>query len=74
MPHLEDMSDAPENLVLTYLRRLDEKTDRVLSRLQEPTERVGLLEQQYASVSRRLDRLEERLDRIEKRLDLAEAD
>ncbi|WEK04015.1 MAG: hypothetical protein P0Y65_17785 [Candidatus Devosia phytovorans] len=39
----------------------------------EIKERVGLLEQQYASISRRVDRIDDRLDRVEKRLNLAEA-
>jgi hypothetical protein len=64
------MTDTPENLVLVYLRRIDEKVDRLIDRVQEATGRVGLLEAQYASVSRRLDQLEIRLDRIERRLDL----
>tara|TARA_R110002020_G_scaffold10801_17_gene41043 strand:+ start:1339 stop:1545 length:207 start_codon:yes stop_codon:yes gene_type:complete len=36
-------------------------------------ERLGLLEQQYASSSRRIDRIDERLEHVEKRLDLVEA-
>lgn len=35
--------------------------------------RLGMLEQQYASISNRVDRIEMRLERIEKRLDLIEA-
>lgn len=34
---------------------------------------VGILEQQYASMSNRIDRIESRLERIERRLELAEA-
>ena len=65
------MTDQPENLTLMYLRRLDEKMDRVIDRLQELTGRVGILEAQYASVSARIDRMENPLDRIERRLELA---
>lgn len=35
--------------------------------------RLGMLEQHYASISNRVDRIEMRLERIEKRLDLIEA-
>jgi len=66
------MAEQPENITLLYLHRLDEKADRVLDRLQELTGRVGVLEENYASVSRRIDRIETRLDRIERRIDLSE--
>lgn len=39
----------------------------------ETKERLSLLEQQYASISRRVDRIDERLERVERRLDLVEA-
>ncbi|MGV3549877.1 hypothetical protein [Rhizobium sp.] len=39
----------------------------------ETKERLGFLEQQYASISRRVDRIDERLERVERRLDLVEA-
>ncbi len=38
----------------------------------ETKERLGFIEQQYASISRRVDRIDERLDRVEKRLELVE--
>ena len=38
----------------------------------ETKERLGLLEQQYASISRRIDRTDQRFDRVERRLDLIE--
>lgn len=41
--------------------------------MQEVKGRLGILEQQYAIISVRLDRLDERVLRIEKRLDLVEA-
>ncbi len=62
----------PDNIILVYLRRIDEKLDRVIEDVREIKTRVGILEQQYASVSNRIDRVESRLDRIEKRLDLVE--
>jgi len=67
------VADTPENLMLIFLRRLDEKTDRLLDDMREVKSRLGLLEETCAGLSRRVDRLEGRLDRIERRLDLAEA-
>jgi uncharacterized coiled-coil protein SlyX len=80
------MSGEPENLILVYLRRIDEKLDRVIAdvgdlktRLTAVEERVARLDWRFADsevaiagVNRRLDRVEARLDRIEKRLDLVE--
>jgi predicted nucleic acid-binding Zn-ribbon protein len=66
------MPEEPDSLVLRYLRRLDEKMDGLREDMREVKTRIGLLEQQYASLSSRLDRVEFRLDRIEKRLDLVE--
>ena len=52
------MSDEPENLVLVYLRRIDQRLDRVETKLD------------IAAVNARLDNLDRRLTRIERRLDL----
>ena len=38
--------------------------------LREIKERLGILEMQYASLSRRVDKIEERVERIEHRLEL----
>ena len=38
------MADGPENLVLVYLRRLDEKMDRVLGDIHDLKHRVTSLE------------------------------
>jgi predicted nucleic acid-binding Zn-ribbon protein len=67
------MADEPDSIVLVLLRKLDEKLDRVADDLREIKTRVGILEQQYASMSNRIDRIESRLERIERRLELAEA-
>lgn len=70
------MSDTPNpdnNILLAYMRRFDEQLSRVIDGQVEIKERLGLLEQQYASLSRRIDGIESRLSRIEKRLDLIEA-
>ena len=74
------MADGPENLVLVYLWRLDEKMDRVLGDIQDLKHRVTSLERQAAdmrvdmiAMSTRMDRIEMRLDRMERRLDPAPA-
>lgn len=76
------MAEEPEDFTLRFLRRLDQKMDRVAEDLHDLKRRMTTLEQQvahqaatgashYASLAARLDRVEERLDRIERRLDLA---
>jgi tetrahydromethanopterin S-methyltransferase subunit G len=74
------MSDEPDNLVVRYLRRLDEKVDRALDDLREIKQRLSSLEVSVAHVhgdfaaqSQRIDKLEHRLDRIGQRLDLRDA-
>jgi hypothetical protein len=62
----------PDNIVLTYLRRIDEKLDRVIEDVRDLKMRVTSLEEGQAGVNRRLDRIEVRLDRIERRLDLVD--
>jgi predicted nucleic acid-binding Zn-ribbon protein len=71
------MADGPDDLVLVYLRRLDEKVDRVLGDLQDIKHRVTSLERQVADIrvdmaamSARMDRIDARLDRMERRLDV----
>ncbi|RJY09092.1 hypothetical protein D6201_06705 [Aurantiacibacter aquimixticola] len=64
------MSEDPENLTLRHLRRLDEKLDRLLDDQTEVKQRLGSLEQSTASISVRIDRLDERVARIDKRLHL----
>ncbi|HEY8565218.1 MAG TPA: hypothetical protein VIL65_06940 [Beijerinckiaceae bacterium] len=67
------MTEQPDNLVLVYLRRLDEKVDRLIDDMHDLKARVTGVEENLAGVHRRLDRLELRIERIEKRLDLADA-
>ncbi|MEQ8325949.1 hypothetical protein [Parvibaculum sp.] len=67
------MAESPDNLVLTYLRRIDEKVDRLAEDMREVKSRLGILESQYANLSNRLDRLDERVGRLENRLGLTEA-
>ena len=67
------MANGPEDLTLRYLRAIDEKLDRVAADVREIKTRVGILEQQYASVSNRIDQIQLRLERIETRTGLVEA-
>jgi len=74
------MADAPDNIVLVYLRRMDERLEQLAIDMREVKERLHILKQQgaslhaqYASLSGRIDRIETRLDRIERRLELTPA-
>ena len=74
------MSDAPENLVLVYLRRIDHRLERIEEDVRDLKYRMTLTEEgvaklnaSYAGLQQRIDRLDNRLDRIERRLDLQEA-
>lgn len=75
--------DEPDNLILRYLRRLDEKMDRLIADMHDMRQRVTALEIQgggmvateqshYGFIMQRFDRHETRLERIERRLDIAE--
>ena len=71
------MSDAPSgfdpnNFIHQYLRRLDQKVDRLTDDVKELKLRVSGVEQAVAIQSSRIDRVELRLERIERRLDLVE--
>ncbi|MBS0522678.1 MAG: hypothetical protein JSS04_03500 [Proteobacteria bacterium] len=74
------MTDEPDNLIVRYRRRLDEKVDRVIEDLREIKQRLSSVEVSVARVhgdfaaqSGCIDKLETRLDRIEQRLDLRDA-
>ncbi len=67
------VDEGPDSLVLRYLRRIDEKVDRLIEDVQLLKVRVTGVEEGLAVVNRRLDRVEERLTRIEKRLDLVDS-
>ena len=62
-----------ENLILDHLRHLRSGLDGVREDMREVKTRLGILENQYASMSSRLDRIDGRVERIERRLDLADA-
>jgi hypothetical protein len=69
MPEVnEPDSDTPR-----WLRRIDSKLDLLADIARETRTRVGLLEQQCASMPSRSETVENRLERIERRLDLVEA-
>jgi hypothetical protein len=67
------MSNEPDNIVLIYLRRLDEKVDRLLDEMRDVKVRLTSVEENLAGVHRRIDRMDLRIDRIERRLDLTDA-
>lgn len=68
------MSDRVTNeLIYETLKRMQETLSLHTQYHLETKERLGFLEQQYASISRRVDRIDERLERVEKRLDLTDA-
>ncbi len=48
----------PDNVVLAYLRRIDEKGDRVIDDVRDIKLRVTNLEEGQAGIQRRLDRVE----------------
>jgi predicted nucleic acid-binding Zn-ribbon protein len=67
------MSDSVTNeLIYETLKRMQETLALHSQYHLETKERLGFIEQQYASISRRIDRIDERLERVERRLDLVE--
>jgi len=81
------MVDEPANLILSRLNQIDPQLGDVLidpgqarvdmrdvkSRLTSLEVSVSLLHGDFASQSRRIDRVEQRLERIENRLGLGDA-
>ena len=74
------MSTPADSLVLEHLRHIRGAVDGMRDDLREVKIRVGHLETEvaqihtvYASMSNRMDRMDDRIGRIEQRLDLAEA-
>jgi hypothetical protein len=64
------MTEEPDNIVLVYLRRLDEKVDRLIDEVRDLKVRMTNVEEGLAGVHRRLDRVEDRMEQVERRLDL----
>ena len=57
-------------LLFETLKAIQATLVRQSDDLREIKERLGILEMQYASLSRRVDKIEERVERIERRLEL----
>ena len=66
------MTAEPVSLMLRNLRWIDEKLDRVINDQIEVKQGLRSLEANVASVSRRLDWLDEGASRIERRLYLVQ--
>ena len=64
------MAEEPENFVLQYLRRIDTKLDRLIEDVQDLKVRMTAVQEGFAGVNRRLDRLDARVERPERRTDL----
>lgn len=67
------MAEEPDSLVLRFLRRIDEKLDRLSEAVQDLKIRMTAVEEGLVGVHRRMDRLEARVERIGKRLDLVDS-
>ena len=63
----------PDNIVLEHLRYIRGAIDNMCDDAREIKQGVGSLENQYANMSNRLDRMDVRIERIERRLDLTDA-
>ena len=59
-----------DNIVLEHVRHIRGAVDNMRDDIREIKQRVGSLENQYANISNRLDRMD---FRIERRLDLTDA-
>ena len=64
------MSSQPDNFVLDLLRAIRSDIAEIKADMVEVKERLGLLEAQYSSVSRPVDRLVGNVGRIKRRLDI----
>lgn len=67
------MANEHDNLVLVYLRRIDEKVDRIAEDMRDLKVQMTAAEEAIVGLNRRMDRIEARLDRIERRLELSPA-
>ena len=66
----ERRAEITNELIFETLKAIQGTLARHGADLLEIKERLGTLEMQYASLSRRVDRLDQRVERIESRLDL----
>lgn len=67
------MSEVPDSLVLNLLRAIRGDIAEVKVDIIEVKERLGILETQYASLSRRVDRIGGDMERVKHRLELTDA-
>ena len=65
------MADS-DNLVLEHLRHIRGAVDGLREDMREVKGRLGILGNQYANLSNRLDRMDGRVERIEQRLNLVD--
>ena len=63
-------TEVTNELLFETLKSIQSMLVRQADDLREIKERLGILEMQYASLSRRVDKIEERLERVERRMDL----
>lgn len=66
------MSDARADLMLDLLRAIRAEQAEIRPDLAEIKERLGIVESQYASLSRRVDRLGGDMEQVKRRLGLIE--
>ena len=64
--------EITNELIFETLEAIQATQARHSEDLREIKERLGILEMQYASLSNRVDRIDQRLDRVERRLELIE--
>jgi predicted nucleic acid-binding Zn-ribbon protein len=62
-----------DNIVLEHLRHIRSAIDDIRDDIREILLGASNLENQYATMSNRLDRMDLRIERIERRLDLTDA-
>jgi hypothetical protein len=67
------VSDGPDNIILAHLRAIRATQYEHTADLHEIKERLGLLESQYASISRRVDRIGGDVERLNTRAGLIDA-
>ena len=63
-------AEVTNELIYETLKAIQVTLARHSEDLREIKERLGILEMQYASLSRRVDKIEERVERIERRMDM----
>ena len=63
-------TEVTNELIYETLKAIQGTLARHSDDLREIKERLGILEMQYASLSRRIDKIEERVERIERRIEL----